>query len=247
MPTFNIKENDTSPAILYALTPTSVNLGSAAVQFRMRSVGSTTWTLTADAVVVTATVTPTVRYDWDAADTTTPGFYEAEFVVTYSDSTVETFPNSEFITINIVGDETGLSERINNVRFLVGDTDSSDYAITNDNVSFALTQAGDDVYLAAAICARALAGKYATYVDTKFEDVSSDYSQMSENYYKLATRLEAQSKKYGSRGLGLPVAGGLTYSDIEANDLNDDRVQPKFKQDQFANPPRGYDPDIYGY
>ena len=247
MPTFNIKENDTSPAILYALTPTTVNLGGAAVQFRMRSVGSTTWTLTADAVVVTATVTPTVRYDWDAADTATPGFYEAEFVVTYSDSTVETFPNSEFITINIVGDETGLSERINNVRFLVGDTDSSDYAITNDNVSFALTQAGDDVYLAAAICARALAGKYATYVDTKFEDVSSDYSQMSENYYKLATRLEAQSKKYGSRGLGLPAAGGLTYSDIEANDLNDNRVQPKFKQDQFANPPRGYDPDIYGY
>lgn len=247
MPTFNIKENDTSPAILYALTPTSVNLGAAAVQFRMRSVGSTTWTLTADAVVVTATVTPTVRYDWDAADTATPGFYEAEFVVTYSDSTVETFPNSEFITINIVGDETGLSERINNVRFLVGDTDSSDYAITNDNVSFALTQAGDDVYLAAAICARALAGKYATYVDTKFEDVSSDYSQMSENYYKLATRLEAQSKKYGSRGLGLPAAGGLTYSDIEANDLNDNRVQPKFKQDQFANPPHGYDPDIYGY
>jgi hypothetical protein len=246
MATFNIKQNDTSPAILYALTPTDVDLTSANVVFRYRTIGTETWT-ERNAVIVTETITPTVRYDWQSADTATPGFYEAEFVVTYADSTVETFPNSEFITINIVGDETGLSERINNVRFLVGDTDSSDYAITNDNVSFALTQAGDDVYLAAAICARALAGKYATYVDTKFEDVSSDYSQMSENYYKLATRLEAQSKKYGSRGLGTPVAGGLTYSDIEANDLNDDRVQPKFKQDQFANPPRGYDPDIYGY
>jgi hypothetical protein len=133
------------------------------------------------------------------------------------------------------------------VRFLVGDTDSSDYAITNDNVSFALTQAGDDVYLAAAICARALAGKYATYVDTKFESVSSDYSNLRDNYYALATQLEKQSKKYGTRGLGLPAAGGLTYSDIRANDLNDDRVQPKFKQDQFANPPVGYDPERYGY
>lgn len=247
MATFNIKENDTSPAILYALTPTTVNLGAASVQFRMRTIGSTTWTLTADAVVVTATVTPTVRYDWDAADTATPGFYEAEFVVTYSDSTVETFPNSEFLTINIVGDETGISERINNVRFLVGDTDFENYAITNDNISFALTQAGDDVYLAAAICARAIAAKYANLVDTDFESVSSNYSQLQENYNKLAIKLEAQSKKYGTRGLGLPAAGGLTYSGIRANDLNDDRVQPKFKQDQFANPPVGYDPERYGY
>lgn len=247
MATFNIKQNDTSPSILYALTPTDVVLTGAAVQFRMRTIGSTTWTLTANAVVVTATGTPTVRYDWDASDTTTPGFYEAEFVVTYTDDTVETFPNSEFLTINIVGDETGLSERINNVRFLIGDTDSSNYAITNDNIAFALTQAGDDVYLSAAICARAIAAKYATYVDTKFESVSSDYSQLQVNYTKLAIKLEAQSKKYGTRGLGLPAAGGLTYSGIRANDLNDDRVQPKFKQDQFANPPVGYDPERYGY
>lgn len=133
------------------------------------------------------------------------------------------------------------------VRFLVGDTDVTDAALTDAEIAFSLTQAGDDIYLAAAISARSLAAKYASYVDTKFEDVSSDYSNLRDNYFALATRLEAQSKKYGSRGLGLPTAGGLTYSDIEANDLNDNRVQPKFKQDQFANPPRGYDPDIYGY
>lgn len=247
MPTFNIKENNTSPAILYALQPTSVSLAGATVQFRMRSVGSTAFTLTENAVIVTETETPTVRYDWDSADTATPGFYEAEFVVTYSDNRVETFPNSEFLTINIFGDESGLSERINSVRFLIGDTDSSDYAITNDNISFALAQAGGDVYIAGVICCRALAAKYATLVDTDFESVSSDYSQLQTNYYALATKLEAQSKKYGTRGLGVPAAGGLTYSDIRANDLNDDRVQPKFKQDQFANPPVGYDPERYGY
>ena len=133
------------------------------------------------------------------------------------------------------------------VRFLVGDTDVTNAALQDEEIAFTLSQAGNDNYLAAAICARSLAAKYASYVDTKFEDVSSDYSNLRDNYFALATRLEAQSKKYGSRGLGLPNAGGLTYSDIEANDLNDDRVQPKFKQDQFANPPRGYDPDVYGY
>ena len=133
------------------------------------------------------------------------------------------------------------------VRFLVGDTDVTNAALQDEEIAFTLSQAGNDNYLAAAICARSLAAKYASYVDTKFEDVSSDYSNLRDNYFALATRLEAQSKKYGSRGLGVPVAGGLTYSDIEANDLNDDRVQPKFKQDQFANPPRGYDPDVYGH
>lgn len=133
------------------------------------------------------------------------------------------------------------------VRLLVGDTDTNDQKLTDEAIVFFLTQAGDDTYLAAALSARSIAASFAVEVDTKFESVSSDYSQLAENYYKLATRLEAQSKKFGSRGLGLPAAGGLTYSDIRANDLNDDRVQPKFKQDQFANPPVGYDPERYGY
>lgn len=246
MATFSIKQNDTSPSISYALTPTSVILTGAAVSFRYRPVGDEAW-VTRSASIVTETETPTVGYDWIAADTATAGFYEAEFVVTYSDDTVETFPNSSFIDIEIVGDESGLSANISNVRFLVGDVDSSSYEISNDNISFALTQAGDDIYLAAAICARAIAAKYATSVDTKFESVSSNYSQIKDNYNALANRLEAQSKKYGSRGLGLPAAGGLTYSDMLTNDLNNDRVQPKFKQDQFANPPTGYDPERYGY
>jgi hypothetical protein len=133
------------------------------------------------------------------------------------------------------------------VRFLVGDTDTSNAALQDEEISFALAQVGNDTYLAAALCARALAGKYASMVDTTFESVSSEYSSLRDNYNTLAINLEKQSKKYGTRGLGIPTAGGLTYSDIRANDLNDDRVQPKFKQDQFANPPVGYDPERYGY
>jgi len=133
------------------------------------------------------------------------------------------------------------------VRFLIGDTDVTDAALQDVEIAFSLTQGGDDIYLAASICARALAGKYANLVDTDFESVSSNYSNLRDNYNVLASNLERQSKKYGTRGLGLPAAGGLTYSDIRANDLNDDRVQPKFKQDQFANPPVGYDPERYGY
>jgi len=129
------------------------------------------------------------------------------------------------------------------VRMLVGDTVEADEKLSDASVAFFLAQTDDDVYLAATLAARAIGAFFATEVNTKFESVSSDYGQLSENYYKLATRLEAQAKKFGTKGLGIPAAGGLTYSDIDANDLNDDRVQPKFKQDQFANPPRNSDYD----
>ena len=102
MAVFYIRENDTSPAILYALTPTTVSLAGASVQFRMRSIWKDTFDITGAAVVVTETGTPTVRYDWIASDTATPGFYVAEFVVTYADTTIETFPNYNplFVVVN---------------------------------------------------------------------------------------------------------------------------------------------------
>ena len=133
------------------------------------------------------------------------------------------------------------------VRWLVGDTDVADAALTDAEIAFALMQANDDIYLAGAICARAIAAKYANLVDTDFESVSSNYTDLRDNYHSLARRLEQQAKKYGNKGLGLPAAGGLTYSGIEANDENPDRVKPKFRQDQFANPPRGFEGDKYGY
>lgn len=131
------------------------------------------------------------------------------------------------------------------VRFLVGDTDVMDAALQDEEIDFALSQAGADTYLAAALCARSIAAKYASLVDTRFETVSSSNGQLSQNYYALAQKLEAQSKKYGTRGLGVPAAGGLTYSGIRANDLNYDRVEPKFKQDQFANPSGVFRHDEY--
>lgn len=96
---FRIKENDTSPAIQYALLPASVILTGATVVFNMRLKNGATKVNRASATIVTATGTPTVRYDWTAADTNTAGTYEAEFEVTYSDASVETFPNRGYITV----------------------------------------------------------------------------------------------------------------------------------------------------
>jgi len=103
--THYLKRGDTSPSLLYALDPASVVLTGATVRFNMRAKDTGTVKVNrAAATIVTATGTPTVRYDWVGADTDTAGFFDAEFEVTYSGGAVETFPNNGFIRVHIDGD-----------------------------------------------------------------------------------------------------------------------------------------------
>lgn len=105
MSTFNIKQHDTSPAIQFALTPTSVVLTGASVVFNMKLRGSSTPTISREAaIIVTPTGSPTVKYEWQVGDTTESGNYIAEFEVTYQDNTVETFPNNSWIDVAIFPD-----------------------------------------------------------------------------------------------------------------------------------------------
>jgi hypothetical protein len=106
MQTFNIKQGDTGPRLLFALTPAAdVNLTGATVRFNMRSRDNGTVRINrASAVIVTATVTPTVAYDWQAADTAISELCHAEFEVTYSNGVIETFPNDGFILIAVKDD-----------------------------------------------------------------------------------------------------------------------------------------------
>lgn len=100
---FFIKRGDTSPAIRYALEPVETDLTGATVRFQMRTRGGAQ-VLDAPAQVITAVLTPTVQYSWQAADTMTAGQYEAEFRIVYADASVETFPNSGFIAVRIAED-----------------------------------------------------------------------------------------------------------------------------------------------
>lgn len=232
---FNIGEGDTSPGLDFAITPTSIILTGASAVFRWRAVGATTWTYEEPAIILIPTGTPTLRYAWQAGDTDTPGYFEAQFVVTYLDTTVETFPNSEVINLNVNGLPSEVSEQIAQVKFLVGDTENT---LTNRDILFALDQTSN-VYGAAAICARALAARYARRVDTKFETVESKYSQLRDSYEQLARSLDAQAKKRG--GLGIPLAGGISRADVENVENTPDRVKPFFYDSIFNNPPPSND------
>lgn len=123
----------------------------------------------------------------------------------------------------------------NAVRFLIGDMDEAAPQLTSAEITFALDQANDNVTLAAAICARALAARYARMVDTKFETIESNYSQLRTNYEALARQLTAEAKRAG--GMGLPVAGGVSRADVASADADTDRVRPFFRDGVLSHPP----------
>lgn len=91
-----LKQNDTSPtldAILKDADGNVVNVAGASVQFHMIGTRDSTLKIDAAATVVDGAAGH-VRYTLQTGDTDTPGEYKAEYEVTFSDGTIETFKNT---------------------------------------------------------------------------------------------------------------------------------------------------------
>ena len=130
---------------------------------------------------------------------------------------------------------TTASGRLNTVRFLVGDTDSSDQKVQNEEITFALSQTKDDVNSAAAYIANSLASKYASKVTINLDDqLMVHYSDLYKHYKNLSDQLSYQAKKVGAQ-IGI-FAGGLTKTDVDSVRANTNRVKPCFYKGQFHNP-----------
>lgn len=136
------------------------------------------------------------------------------------------------------------AKRRDAVRLLVGDTNTNDQQLQDAEVEFALSQANDKIYSAAAIAARAIAGKYSRLVDTSFDTVKASYSQRRDQYLAIAEQMEKQARSFGS--LGVPAAGGISLSDMDSVEEDPDRPQPAFKRGQHENPP-SHDEDAEWY
>lgn len=100
---FSIKQNDTSPSLQATLkdaSQTPINLTSATVMFHMKSIDGT---IKLDKPMsITDAEGGVVQYDWQSGDTDTVGTYYVEFEVTYSDASVETFPNNGNKVVTVV-------------------------------------------------------------------------------------------------------------------------------------------------
>lgn len=115
---------------------------------------------------------------------------------------------------------------LNEVRFLVGDTDSTDQLLTDEEIEWALTEESNTILVAAKL-ARALAAKYSRKVDKSVGDLKISYSQLSKQFSSLADDLEDK----GGIASGLPYLGGISKDDKDNIREDDDRVRPAFSRD----------------
>lgn len=121
---------------------------------------------------------------------------------------------------------------IDKVRFYVGDTDSSDWLLSDEEIDFALTEAGS-VRAAASICADQLAARYARMADLTEGQLSIKYSQKYQQFREIAASVGSASK---ISFLSLPTAGGILIADKQATEADDTLVKPSFTVGILDNP-----------
>jgi hypothetical protein len=115
----------------------------------------------------------------------------------------------------------------------------------DEEILFALSQANNNIYYAAAWVCRTVAAKFSRMVDTTLDGaLSAKYSTRSKQYQQLAAQVEAQGKKTSGKSLGV-FGGGYSSSSMQVANEDPDRVKPAFGIDQFDNVEAGeqYIPD----
>lgn len=122
---------------------------------------------------------------------------------------------------------------IDTVRFLIGDTDSTDQLLQDGEVLGLLTQNNSSVYQAAIEGARSIAALFARQADKTVGDLHIIASQRTKAYEALIKSLQAQAMRHDAP---LAYAGGISISDKENNEEDDDLVAPSFTKGMMDDP-----------
>jgi len=112
------------------------------------------------------------------------------------------------------------------VRFLVGDTDSNDGLIADEEINFALIE-NPNIYLAGAMVADAVSARLARELTLKGSagSIELDAQAQSKAFADLAIKLRARAAMTGGAGV---FAGGISKSDKQTRADDEDRVKPGF-------------------
>jgi len=125
------------------------------------------------------------------------------------------------------------------VRALIGDTDTTDQLLSDEEIAFALTEASNAIYAAAALCIRMILPKFARLVDTSIESVSVRYGERVKSFTELLGQLESKADAM-TTVTGAPILTGISVTEMDSVRQDSDRVPPNFDDGQFDNPPFGY-------
>lgn len=124
------------------------------------------------------------------------------------------------------------------IRFYLGDTDSTDWQLQDEEIAWAYTERGN-VWGAASLCALALEGKYSRLTQISADGVSQSLQQRASQYAALSVLYAKKEAIYRA----VPYLSGASISDMRANLSNADRVPDIFRLGLNDNPPTdGVDP-----
>ncbi|NBO55357.1 MAG: hypothetical protein EBU84_12380 [Actinobacteria bacterium] len=118
------------------------------------------------------------------------------------------------------------------VRFLIGDTDTNDQLISNEEINYFVTEFGN-ARRSASEAARAVAAKFARLMNRSIGGLSADFSAKYRQYLELADNLLSKEEM-------APVSlyiSGYSRSAKEAVELDTDR-EPTFSRKGIMDNPR---------
>ena len=131
------------------------------------------------------------------------------------------------------------------IRFLMGDTDTNDQLINDEEIAWINNQlTGSDtattaLYNAAYRGCITIASKFSRLADQSVGDLKVSMSQKAKAYRDQATELLELAGREGS--VPTPYAGGITITDKEIDWDNTDLVRPGFFKGQFNDDRDGGD------
>lgn len=123
------------------------------------------------------------------------------------------------------------------VRFLVGDTDTNDQLLSNEEIDYLVTLHGS-VHRIASESARAIAAKFARLMNRSIGGLSADFSAKYRQYLELADNLLEKDEVSPVS----PFISGFGRSAKEAVELDSDRESTFGRKGQHDNP-RAYPGD----
>jgi len=126
------------------------------------------------------------------------------------------------------------------IRLLVGDpTGANEILATGDYTSIIALQS-TNVYRAAALAARSIAGKYARLVEVTEDPTRHAMQQKFEHYAKLADDYESMANagqgSISAATYASPIVTGSSKADIKTQRENTDRYPSAFTRGQDDNP-----------
>lgn len=122
------------------------------------------------------------------------------------------------------------------VRFLIGDVDSSNPILQDEEIDFAI-DSQSNVYYAAAECAIAIAARYAPDVNVTIDGMSVQNQDKMKKYQAIANNLRMRATS-NPKFAPAPIITGISISDMQSVDQNSDRPASAFEIGEFDNPPQ---------